>query len=68
MGVPDLQGTDSGPWPHLGRGNELTSGATISPPYAAILNFYLGSYLSRSLAAKGPENFPLKNALLIMAP
>jgi hypothetical protein len=41
--VPALQGTYSAPRAHLGRGNELVSGVTISPPHASILNFYHGS-------------------------
>jgi hypothetical protein len=60
-GVPDLQGTNSDSRAHFGRGNEPAGGATISPPCTAILNFYLGSYLSRSLAAQGPQkNFTEK--------
>jgi hypothetical protein len=62
-GVPGLQGTDRGPQAYLGRGNEPTGGATISPPCVAILNFYLGSYLSRSLAVQGPKNFFTENHL-----
>jgi hypothetical protein len=51
MEVPDPQGINSGPRAHLKRGNEPAGGATISPPHVAILNFYLGSYLYKSLAA-----------------
>jgi hypothetical protein len=56
------------PQTHLGRGNEPTGEATISPPHVAILNFYLVSYLSTSLAAQGPKKISLKNIMLIMAP
>jgi hypothetical protein len=30
-----LQGTDSGPWAHLGRGSELVAGANSSAPHNA---------------------------------
>jgi hypothetical protein len=68
MRVPGLQGIDSGPQAHLGRGNKPKGGATILPPHVAILNFYLGSYLSRSLAVQAPKKFSLKNVLLIVVP
>jgi hypothetical protein len=59
-GVPGLQGTDRGPRAHLGRGSEPTGGANSSVPHRVILNLLLDNYLSRSLAAQGPE----KNLLL----
>jgi hypothetical protein len=42
-GVPGLQGTDSGPWAHLGRGCEPAGGANFSAPRSVILIFLLGS-------------------------
>jgi hypothetical protein len=42
-GVPGLQGTDSGPRAHLGRGCEPAGGANFSAPCSAILIFLLGS-------------------------
>jgi hypothetical protein len=53
-----------------------TSGEVTNPqmgllshhPHVAIMNFYLSSYLSRSLKAQGPKKISLKNILLIMAP
>jgi hypothetical protein len=38
MGVPDLQGTDSGPWAHPWRGCEPAGGASIFS-HAPFLNF-----------------------------
>jgi hypothetical protein len=43
QGVPDLQGTDSGPRAHLGRGCERVGGANFSAPRSVILIFLLGS-------------------------
>jgi hypothetical protein len=42
-GVPGLQGTDSGPQAHLGRGCEPAGGAKFSVPRSVILIFLLGS-------------------------
>jgi hypothetical protein len=42
-GVPDLQGTNSGPQAHLRRACEPTSGVNSSTPHLVILNFLLGS-------------------------
>jgi hypothetical protein len=42
VGVPDLQGTDSGPQAHLGRGNEPAGGTNYSTP-RSVINFLLGS-------------------------
>jgi hypothetical protein len=42
-GVPGLQGADSGPRPHLGRGCEPAGGANFSAPRSIILIFLLGS-------------------------
>jgi hypothetical protein len=54
-GVPGLQGIDSGPRAHLGRGYEHVGGANIFFPCCfsefCTLIFQSGSYLSRSLAA-----------------
>jgi hypothetical protein len=41
--VPDLQGTDSGPRAHLGRGSEPPGRAIILSSRPTILNFYLSS-------------------------
>jgi hypothetical protein len=41
-GVPGLQGTDSGPLAHLGRGYEPAGGANSSVSRSVILNFLLG--------------------------
>jgi hypothetical protein len=42
-GVPGLQGTDSGPRAHLGRGCEPAGGANFLAPRSVILIFLLGS-------------------------
>jgi hypothetical protein len=57
-------------WPqaHLRRGYEPTGGANFLVSRSVILNFLLGSYLSRSLAAQGPRKISLKNVLLIVTP
>jgi hypothetical protein len=72
VGIPDLQGTGSGPRAHLERDYEPAGGANSSKPHSVILNFLLGSwsdsYLSKSLAAQGPKKNLLKNILLIVAP
>jgi hypothetical protein len=62
-----MQGTDSGPRAHLGRGSEPIGGANSSTPSSITLNFFACSYLSSSLAAQGAEFFLLKNVLLIVA-
>jgi hypothetical protein len=54
-GVPDLQGTDSGPLAHLGSGNKTIGRANIYFPRLAFLRFYFDNYLSSSLAAQGPK-------------
>jgi hypothetical protein len=41
-GVPGLQGTDSGPRAHLGRGSEPTGGGNISFPALLFGTLYLG--------------------------
>jgi hypothetical protein len=40
VGVPGLQGTDSGPRAHLGRGYEPADGANSSTCSSVILNFF----------------------------
>jgi hypothetical protein len=42
-GVPGLEGADSGPRAHLGRGCEPAGGANFSAPRSVILIFLLGS-------------------------
>jgi hypothetical protein len=43
VGVPGLQGTDSGPRAYLGRGCEPTGGVNSSTPRSIILNILHGS-------------------------
>jgi hypothetical protein len=47
VGVPGLQGTDSGPRAHLGRGCEPAGGANTSFPRSAFLKLDLDNHLSR---------------------
>jgi hypothetical protein len=42
MGIPDLQGTDSGPRTYLGGGSEPIGGANIFFPHTTFLKFHLG--------------------------
>jgi hypothetical protein len=43
-GVPDLQGTNSGPRAHLRGGSEFAGGANIFFPRVAFLKFHLGGW------------------------
>jgi hypothetical protein len=57
-GVLSVQGTNSGHRAHLERGSESSGGANSSTPRLVILNFSLGSYLCKALAAQGPKKCP----------
>jgi hypothetical protein len=46
VGVPDLQGTDNGPWAHLGGASEPTGVANIFFPRTTFLIFHLGGWSS----------------------
>jgi hypothetical protein len=68
VGVPDLQGTNSGPQVHLRRGCEPIGGTNSSAPHLVILNFYLDSYLFRSLVAQGLEQIFTEKGLTHSGP